>query len=202
MFRNRKNGLKFTIFVLAVIMFSAFGTSWADDIIEAITEGLEYYKEGDFGEAVGSLDYAAQLIRQKRASKLEAFLPATLPGWKAKDVESQASGQAIFGGMVSAKREYRKGSSSVTVDIVADSPILQSMVMMFSNPAFAAADGGRLRKIKRQKAIVKYRSSNQEGEITIVVDKRYLVSIKGRKVSEEALVNYASAIDYKKLKKF
>lgn len=202
MFRNKKNGLKLRIFVLSVIMFSTFGTSQADEIIESINEGLEYYKKGDFAEAVGSLDYAAQLIRQKRASKLEGFLPATVPGWEAKDVESQVSGQAMLGGIVSVKREYRRGSSSVTVDIVADSPILQSMVMMFSNPAFATADGGRLRKIKRQKAIVKYRSSDQKGEIIIVVDKRYLVSIKGRKVSEDDLVNYASAIDYEKLKKF
>ncbi len=81
-------------------------------------------------------------------------------------------------------------------------PILQSMAMMFFNPAYATANGGKLKKIKRQKAIVKYRPSNQEGEITIVVDKRYLVSIKGRKVREEDLTNYASAIDYKELKKF
>ena len=202
MVRNMKNGLKLTIFILAVILFSTFGTSWADEIIESINEALEYYKEADYAEAVSSLDYASQLIRQKRASRLEAFLPEPLSSWKGKDVESQAVGQAMFGGMVSAKRQYHKDSSSVTVEIPADSPIIQSMVMMFSNPAYATADGGKLKKIKRQKAIVKYRPSNQEGEITIVVDKRYLISIKGRKVSEEDLTNYASAIDYKELKKF
>jgi Holliday junction resolvase-like predicted endonuclease len=76
------------------------------------------------------------------------------------------------------------------------------MVMLFSNPAYAASDGGKLTKIKRQKAIVKYRPSEENGEINIVVAKKYLVTIKGRKVKETDLVDYASAIDYRKLKKF
>ena len=146
MLRNMKKSLRLTIFILAVTKFSTLGTSWADEIIESINEALEYYKEGDYTEAVSGLDYAAQLIRQKRASRLEAFLPEPLSGWKAKDVESQAVGQAMFGGMVSAKRQYHKDSSSVTVEITADSPMLQSMVMMFSNPAYATADGGKLKK--------------------------------------------------------
>ena len=105
MLRNMKKSLKLMTFILAVIMLSTFGTSWADEIIESINEAVEYYKEGDYSEAVSSLDYASQLIRQKRASRLEAFLPEPLSGWKAKDVESQAVGQAMFGGMVSAKRQ-------------------------------------------------------------------------------------------------
>ena len=74
--------------------------------------------------------------------------------------------------------------------------------MVFSNPAYASADGGKLTKIKRQKAIIKYHSSKKDGEINIVVAKQYLVSIKGRNIDENDLVDYASAIDYNKLKKF
>jgi len=33
-----------------------------------------------------------------------------------------------------------------------------------------------------------------------VVDKRFIITIKGKKVLEEELVNYAKAIDFKKLK--
>jgi hypothetical protein len=76
------------------------------------------------------------------------------------------------------------------------------MVMMFSNPSYASADGGKLTKIKRQKAIVKYSPSQKNGEINIVVAKQYLVSVKGRNINEKDLVDYASAIDYKMLKKF
>ncbi|MBU1161966.1 MAG: hypothetical protein KKF96_05355, partial [Proteobacteria bacterium] len=77
-----------------------------------------------------------------------------------------------------------------------------SMVMLFSNPAYASADGGKLTKIKNQKAIIKYNPSDKNGEINIVVEKQYLVSVKGRDINQNDLVDYASAIDYKTLKKF
>lgn len=178
------------------------GAVFADEITDSIEEASEYYKEGDYVEAANSLDYASQLIRQKRSGKLEAFLPEPLSGWSAEDVKSKAAGPGYLGGMISAKRKYKKDKSSVTIEIITDSPALQSMVMIFSNPAYASADGGKLTKIKRQKAIIKYHPSRKNGEINIVVAKQYLVSVKGRNVSQNDLVDYASAIDYKKLKKF
>jgi hypothetical protein len=175
---------------------------FADEITDSIGEAMEYYKENNYVEAANSLDYASQLIRQKRSGNLEALLPEPLAGWSGEDVKSQAAGPGYLGGMISAKRNYTKDNSSVTIEIITDSPALQSMVMLFSNPAYASADGGKLTKIKRQKAIIKYNPSQKNGEINIVVEKQYLVSVKGRDINENDLVDYASAIDYKKLKKF
>jgi hypothetical protein len=189
-----------TLFISSSFFIS--GAAFADEITDSIEEAIEYYKEGNYVEATSSLDYASQLIRQKRSGKLEAFLPEPLAGWSAEDVKSKASGAGYLGGMISAKRKYKKDKSSVTIEIITDSPALQSMVMMFSNPAYASADGGKLTKIKRQKAIIKYRPSKKNGEINIVVAKQYLVSVKGRNINQNDLVDYASAIDYKKLKKF
>lgn len=183
-------------------LFVAPGAVFADEITDSIEEAMEYYKENNYVEAANSLDYASQLIRQKRSGNLETFLPEPLSGWSAEDVKSQAAGPGYLGGMISAKRKYKKDKSAVTIEIITDSPALQSMVMMFSNPAYASADGGKLTKIKRQKAIIKYHSSRQKGEINIVVAKQYLVSVKGRNISQNDLVDYASAIDYQKLKKF
>jgi hypothetical protein len=192
----------FALFFLVTAVFTDTGAAENDEIVESIKEALEYYQEGDLAEAVSGLDYAAQLMRQKRAEVLVTFLPEPLSGWNAKDIESKAVGQAMLGGMVSAKREYQKGPGSITVELTADSPGLQGMLMLFNNPAYATADGGKLKKIKRQKAIVKYRPANQQGEISMVVDNRYLVVVKGRKITEEDLTAYASAIDFKGLKKF
>jgi len=189
-----------TLFISSSFFIS--GAAFADEITDSIEEAIEYYKEGNYVEATSSLDYASQLIRQKRSGKLEAFLPEPLAGWSAEDVKSKASGAGYLGGMISAKRKYKKDKSSVTIEIITDSPALQSMVMMFSNPAYASADGGKLTKIKRQKAIIKYHPSKKNGEINIVVAKQYLVSVKGRNINQNDLVDYASAIDYKKLKKF
>ncbi len=202
MLKMGKTALRWLITLFIGLSIFISGAVWADEITDSIEEAIEYYKEGDFVEAANSLDYASQLIRQKRGGNLEAFLPEPLAGWSAEDIKSKAAGAGYLGGMISAKREYRKEQSSVTIEIITDSPALQSMLMVFSNPAFASADGGKLTKIKRQKAIIKYRPSRKDGEINIVVAKQYLVTIKGQKVKETDLVDYASAIDYKKLKKF
>jgi hypothetical protein len=184
-----------SLFIIPRVVF-------ADEITDSIEEAAEYYKENNYVEAANSLDYASQLIRQKRSGNLEALLPEPLAGWSADDVKSQAAGPGYLGGMISAKRKYKKEKSSVTIEIITDSPALQSMVMVFSNPAYASADGGKLTKIKRQKAIIKYHPSQKNGEINIVVAKQYLVSVKGRNINENELVDYASAIDYKRLKRF
>ena len=170
-----------------------------DEIIEYINEGLEQYKQGEYTSAAGNLDYAAQMIRQKKGGKLQGCLPEPLSGWSAEESTSQAAGAAMFGGGVTAERKYTSESKSVTISMVTDSPMLQSMMMMFSNPMIMASGGGKLEKIAGQKAIVKYTESNQNGEITIVVANRFLITIKGYQVTKEDLVNYASAIDYKKL---
>ena len=202
MFKPRKTKQNCFIVILISISIVISGTVYADEITDAIKEAIEYYEEGDLVESASSLDYASQLIRQKRSGGLETFLPEPLSGWLAEDVKSQAAGAAYLGGMITATRKYRKEQSSITIELITDSPMMQSMVMMLSNPAYATADGGKLTKIKRQKAVIKYKPSNKDGEINIVVAKKYLVKVKGRKIKETDLVDYASAIDYKKLKQF
>jgi hypothetical protein len=202
MVKRHKNGLRWLIVLFVGISVFTYGTVWADEITDSIDEALEYYKEGDFVEAANSLDYASQLMRQKRSGNLESFLPEPLAGWSAEDVSSKAAGPGYLGGMISAKRKYQKDQSSVTIELITDSPALQSMLMVFSNPAYASADGGKLIKIKRQKAVIKYHPSRKNGEINIVVAKQYLVTVKGRNVSKDDLVAYGSAIDYKTLKSF
>ena len=186
-------GLAFTLLLLS---FSGY----ADDIEDSIEEALEYYQSGDYQDAVESLNYASQLIQQKKGEGLIAFLPEPLDGWTAQEGSSQAAGAAMFGGGVTVEREYRKGSGSISIQLITDSPLMQGMMMMFSNPMMATSDGGKLEKIGRQKAIVKFDNAEMSGEIMIVVAKRYLITIEGQDVTKEDMKAYAKAIDYKKLK--
>lgn len=196
MFKGRQCRLYIAGLATALFFFPAIG--FCDDITDSINEGLEAYNQGEYGDSVESLNYAVQLILQKKSENLTVYLPEALEGWKASDASSQAGG-AMFGGGITAEREYTKGDSEVTVSFITDSPMLQGMMMMFSNPMIATSDGGKLVKIKRQKAIVKYNESDKEGEIQIVVDNRILVQINGSNVSLEEMKAYAEAIDYKKL---
>jgi hypothetical protein len=87
----------------------------------------------------------------------------------------------------------------VTVSIITDSPMLQGLMVMFNNPMFATADGGKLEKINGQKAIVKYDAEGKNGEIQMVIANRFLVKVSGNNVEQQDLKEYASAIDFNKL---
>ena len=191
-----------TVFVPAVVCFLFFAfaaPAVADDVTDYINEALEFYKDGQYSEAVSSLNFAEQLIQQKKSSGLEAFLPEPLKGWDAEAATSQAAGSAMLGGGISAERQYSKGDSSIRIQILADSPMLQGVMMMMSNPMFAASDGGKMERIGKQKAIVKYDAGNKEGEIQIVVANRFMVTVEGDGISDTELKDYAKAIDYDKM---
>ena len=178
---------------------TAATTALADDVTDYIDEALKFYKDGKFTEAVDSLNFAEQLIQQKKSAGLEAFLPEPLKGWTAEAATSQAAGNAMMGGGISAERSYTKGDSSVKINIVADSPLLQGVMMMMGNPMFAASDGGKVERIGGQKAVIKYTPADKNGDIKIVVANRFLVTVEGNGITDADLKEYAKAIDYTKM---
>ncbi len=172
-----------------------------DNVLSTIKEAARQYEAGDYTGAASNLDYAAQLVRQQKSERMKALLPAPLSGWEGKEASAQALGAAILGGGVTVSREYKKGAASLSVEIVSDSPVLQSVLMMVNNPMFAGAGGGKLETLKGQRAISKYDSSKKTGELYIVVASRFVVTIKGRQVAREDLLAYGEAIDYQALEK-
>lgn len=198
--KNRKGwcALMLPVALVVALVFSIAPVR-ADDVTDSINEALKYYNESNLVEAANNLDYAAQLIRQKQSANLQDYLPKALAGWTEENVSGQAVAPAMFGGMISAEKRYNRESSSVTVKLITESPIIQGLMMMFSNPMLATSDGGRLQKIRDQKAIIKYRADDKAGEINLVVAKRMLVTVEGTEVSEQDLIDYAAAVDYGKL---
>lgn len=188
-----------TVAAIFLFLFVAWSPALADDVTDSINEALKQYSNGEFTDAVQSLDYASQLIRQKKGGQVEAFLPKPIAGWKAEEANSQAMGSAMFGGGVTAERSYVKDDSRVDVKIITDSPMMQGMVMMFSNPMIATSDGGKLQKINGEKAIVKYSKENKEGNINIIVARRFLITVEGNDVALQDLIAFAQGIDFKKL---
>ncbi len=167
-----------------------------DDVLTTIEEAVRQYKQGDLAGAASNLDYATQLIRQKKSERMKELLPEPLPGWIGEPATAQALGTAVFGGGVTVSRDYKKGESAVSVEIVSDSPVLQSVMMMLNNPMFAGASGGILETVKSQRAIIKYDDKGRSGDINIVVASRFMITVKGRNVERATLVQYAGAIDY------
>jgi hypothetical protein len=189
--------------VLFIVVSWGANPVCADEILDTMNEAIEAYKEKAYGEAAESLDYAKQLIQQLRSEGIMKFLPEALPGWESKTAQTQSMG--MLGGMSGVQKEYWKpgtgdqGRKRITINIMAESPMMQGMMAMF-NPMYAGAQGGKLQKIKRNKAIVKYDPDSRSGEANVLVEKSYIVSIKGNSVDEKDLLDYAQAVDYKGLK--
>ncbi len=171
----------------------------ADDVLNIINQAVKQYKSGDYTGAASNLDYASQLVRQKKSEKMKDLLPKPLAGWQAEPPTAQAVGTAVFGGGITVSRDYKKDNSLVTVEIVSDSPILQSLMMMLNNPMFAGASGGILVTIKGQRAILKYDAAGRTGDVNVVAAGRFMVTVKGQRVNKSDLLAYAGAVDYKAL---
>jgi hypothetical protein len=188
-----------TVTAVFLIMSVFSSPVLADDVTDSINEALKQYDNGELAGAVQSLDYASQLIQQKKGGQLEAFLPEPISGWEAEKATSQAMGSAMFGGGVTAERSYGKGDSRVSVKIITDSPMMQGMMMMFSNPMLATSDGGKLEKINGEKAIVKYSDEDKSGTVTVVLAGRFLITVDGHNVDRQDLTAFTQEIEFKKL---
>ncbi|WP_339133042.1 MAG: hypothetical protein WGN25_11735 [Candidatus Electrothrix sp. GW3-4] len=183
-------------------VFSQESQEEADDVLTTVQEAVKQYKLGEFAGAISNLDYATQLIRQKRSERMKALLPEPLSGWQAKPATAQALGTAVFGGGVTVSRDYYtdKGAT-LSIEIVSDSPVLQSIMTMLNNPMFAGAAGGIIKTISRQRAMIKYDDKDRKGEIDIVVASRFMVTIKGHGVEQEMMLKFAESIDFNALAK-
>ncbi|WP_051305312.1 hypothetical protein [Desulfogranum mediterraneum] len=191
---------KLYVLLAAMLLVLQCHPSQAEDtVLTTIEEAVRQYKAGDYAEAASNLDYASQLIRQQKSEKLQQLLPEAPPGWQAKEATAQSIGSAILGGGITVSREYSKGGSSLSLEIVSDSPVLQSVLMVINNPMFAGAGGGKLETLKGQRSIVKYDSNKQEGEVYIVVGGRFMVTVKGSQVERAELIRLAEAVDYEQL---
>ena len=184
---------------LAVLFLALPLHAGEDTVLSTIKEATRQYQAGDYSGSASNLDYASQLIRQKKSEKMKDLLPEPLPGWDGKEASAQALGAAVLGGGVTVSRDYTRGASTISVEIVSDSPVLQSVLMMLYNPVFAGAGGGRLETVKGNRSVLKFDSGKKSGELYIVVASRFVVTVKGRQVAREDLLAYGEAMDYRVL---
>jgi hypothetical protein len=186
-----------TATLMAVLCLALSAAVWADDASDAIEKAAAFYKEGQTQQAITQLELATQLIRQQRAEAMQQVLPEPLEGWTAEAATSTSAGAAMLGGGSTIKRTYNKGDKSLSIEIVADSPMIQGMMVLFSNPMFgAASQGGKVQMVNGQQAILK------DDGLMMVVENTFMVQVNAEKGMEADVLAYASAIDLKKLSSF
>jgi len=183
--------------LLSALCVALSASAWADDASDAIDKAAALYKEGKTQQAIAQLELATQFIRQQRAEAMQQVLPEPLAGWTAEEATSSSAGSAMLGGGSTIKRTYSKDDKNLSIEIMADSPMMQSMMAIFTNPMFgAAAQGGKVQMINGQQAILK------DNGLMMVVDNTFMIQINAEKGMDADLTAYANAIDLKKLSNF
>ncbi len=180
--------------LLAVALAAPFSASRADEVEETLTSALSKYKAGEYSSAGSSLQYALNLINEKKAEKLLAVLPEKIGEWQGGEANSNSLG--MLGGGVALSRDYRKGDRSAEIQIMIDSPLVQQMVGLLANPMFAGQMGAKLREVEGEKAML----NPKEGEVSLVVNNTILVKVSASGASEEDLMALVRGVDVKTLK--
>lgn len=193
-----KHWLWAAIFVPGMLLADEIEDTHAE-IKQAITAGTEAYQAGELSQAVTQFDYVSTLVRQLQAGELGNLFPEPLSGWKADEVESQAGSTAFFGGGINASRSYRKDGGQLEISITKDSPLLQTMGMLFTNPSMATMGGYKVKRIKGQTAMIKSEGNSQE--LQMMVANSILIQITGRGINENDLKAYAEALDIEAITK-
>ncbi len=188
MLRTMMPTRKYSLLVLAGALILTGPALRADDTEDYIKEGLKAYKDGNYTEATKSLNYALGLINEKKADFALEALPKTIAGWEGDKGETQSLG-ALGGGNV-VSRNYRKEEKRAQISISMDSPLVQQMMGLLTNPIFAG-QAGRPRKVNGHDAIY----NKENGELTMVVDNRILIKIEASDSSEEEILSLAKAIN-------
>jgi hypothetical protein len=184
---------------IAVLLFciATLAGARADDVTDQINEALKAYQNHDTQTAIAALDAASNLLRQSRADGLKKLLPPPPPGWTADAPESTAVSVAMLGGGITASRAYHNGIQRVEVQLVADSPMLQSLAALISSPLGAI---GGMKTVVIGGRRMSY-TENDHTYMTLVADK-VIVKVDGNTDTPDAtLKSFIGVIDFAAIEK-
>ena len=120
-------------------------------------------------------------------------LPEPLLGWTEEETMT-----GVPGGI--ASRNYKKGNSDIVIAFMVNADAAQGVLMALNNPIIASGPGIEVITIQGQKALQSYFDGS--GEISIVLDKKIIVTVMGSGLqSMEPLLAYAWAIYFNKIRR-
>ncbi|MBU2113400.1 MAG: hypothetical protein KKE94_06450 [Gammaproteobacteria bacterium] len=167
------------------------------EVLQAVDAASKHYEAGELSQAIAQLDYASTLMRQEKGEQVKQAFPAAPSGWQAEDAESDVAAAAMFGGGISASRNYYNDEHRIEIQLMMDSPMLQAFSMMLSNPSMIAMSGGKLTKIQGLQAVQKL--DGDQLELQFLTPAGAMVTLTGDNAAQSTLLKLANAIDLKKL---
>ena len=182
-----------------------------DDIQDEIEEDLAEAK-GDISDALDNLGEAFEGLKKKHNIEgkepigfrdLKKALPRSLAGVDFEESEGQTTG--ILGLKVSTvKATYQEDDASfevTIVDVAGVGKLVKSMAKWSEFEVDKETRNGyeRTTEIEGHPALEKYDKRREKGETSILVNDRFIISIKGEGVSERQMRNAVDDINIRKL---
>ena len=183
--------MKHILLTTAVTLAASALSVQADEISDTLESSLKAYTDGDLQYALEELNFARQLMIEKKTEALSAFLPEAPEGWTREVNSEMGASLGMLGGGVGAEAEYSKGSESFKITIMADNPMVSAMGGMIGN---AAAYGAKVERVGREKFMV------QDSAIQGLIDNRILVKAEGTDMAQ--MISVLESMDFRELGRF
>lgn len=187
----------FTVLGLAVLP----GFAYADKVETRIQGATEAYQEGDYADAIEELESAVAEIQEKLNQRYLMLLPEAPAGWEAREGEAQTDRMALMGGGTHLIREYVRDEEQITVEMMANSPMLAALNIVLNNPAMlAGTPNTEPYRYKTYRGIKKIQD-NGNVEVSLLVGNTTLIQLKGSNLEDpETLEKFLDAMDFDKIK--
>jgi len=169
----------------------------AEDPLPLIHEAETAWQAGELSHARRALEEATRSVAAKHVAALRAFLPAAFDGWTLSDSEAGDASLIVLGGGITLDRTYSGSAGDVTIEILADSDLVQQMAQMYSDASMIAAMGMKTETIGGETAIVE----PEGGKYTFMIDNRTIVTVAGS-APADVRKSYAENINFAGLKAF
>jgi len=178
-------------------MFVASNPVLADDVTDSINEALKQYSKG-----TSLTPFRVSIMRlssfdKRKADSLRYFYRTLFLGGRPKRLNRRPWICDVRRRCCSRTFLCQRRQSCRCQDPYGF-PMMQAMMMMFSNPMMATSDGGKLEKINGEKAIVKYSNDTKDGDINMVIANRFSLPFM-ETMSPDRIDLLCSGIDFKKL---
>lgn len=149
----------------AGLLLTGLQAARADEVSDGIAKANELYAAGDYAGALRELGFATTGIQARMNDSYGTTFPEAPAGWTADAVDAQ--NVAAMGLGQNLSRTYTDpNGNSVKLSLAVDSPLLQTMGMIFANPMLAAQAGYQRLRVGNEDAMLQ---DDKAGNISIML---------------------------------
>lgn len=195
-YKNIKNYFLLIIFTSSVII------AQSDNVKSLTDKAVSDYEKGNYSTAVGNMERALDIMKDKQGNEYNKLLPQTLPGWTRGKYSSRPFDPTGKDGGHFIEQTYNKGIGYVTAVIILDAPMINDVKSLLNtDKTNLSRTGYSLESISNKRSLVRYYEEQKQGEITILANNKTVAAVYGKDVTLREMKNYARLFKFSEINK-